>query len=145
MKMSNSTNLTNPITVKTTVNATIHKVWDYWTMPEHITQWNTASNDWHTPKAENNLQIGGKFNYRMEAKDGSFGFDFWGIYDEIQPFTKITFTLGDDRKVELLFEELEKAVKITETFEPENQNPVEMQEFGWQAILNNFKMYTETH
>ena len=87
------------ITVETTVKAPVEKVWDYWTKPEHITQWNHASDDWHSPRAENDLRAGGKFSARMEAKDGSMGFDFGGVYDEVKEYEHIAYTLGDDRKV----------------------------------------------
>lgn len=133
----------NFITVETLVNASIEKIWQFWTKPEHITQWNNASEDWHTTRAENDLRIGGKFLSRMEAKDGSFGFDFEGIYDTILINEKISYTLLDDRKVTVLFSQSENGVKITETFEAENENSIELQRQGWQAILNNFKTYVE--
>ncbi|MBP6758677.1 MAG: SRPBCC family protein [Flavobacterium sp.] len=131
------------ITVETLVNAPIEKVWGFWTLPEHITKWNNASEDWHTPRAENDLRIGGKFLSRMEAKDGSFGFDFEGIYTDVISNEKISYTILDDRKVTVAFSPTENGIQITETFEAENQNPLEMQKLGWQAILNNFKNYTE--
>lgn len=131
------------ITVETIVNADIDKVWKFWTTPEHITQWNHASEDWHTTRAENDLSIGGKFLSRMEAKDGSFGFDFEGIYTDIKTKEKISYILLDDRKVTIVFSQTENGVLITETFEAENENSVELQKFGWQAILNNFKNHVE--
>lgn len=131
------------ITVTTTVNATVEKVWDFFTTPEHIKKWNNASPDWHTPAAENDLQLGGKFVYTMAAKDGSFSFDFWGIYTTIVPFKEIAYTLGDERKVNVKFEQTEEGTLITESFEPETQNTLELQQMGWQAILNNFKSYVE--
>ena len=131
------------ITVETLVNAHIEKVWQFWTKPEYITKWNTASEDWHTTRAENDLRIGGKFLSRMEAKDGSFGFDFEGVNDAIINNEKISYTLLDDRKVTVLFSKVENGVKITETFEAENENSLELQQFGWQSILNNFKKYIE--
>lgn len=133
------------ITVKTTIEAPVEKVWKYWTAPEHIKKWNYASDDWHTPNAENDLRPGGKFVSRMEAKDGSFGFDFGGIYDEVKENKYIAYTLGDDRKVEITFSANRNETDIEETFEAENQNPIEMQRAGWQAILGNFKKYTETN
>jgi uncharacterized protein YndB with AHSA1/START domain len=133
------------ITVETTVNAPVEKVWTRWTLPEHIKQWTFASDDWHAPSAENDLRNGGKFTTRMEAKDGSFGFDFWGIYDEVKENERIAYTMGDGRKAEILFTRDGDATKVTETFEAESQNDVEMQRGGWQAILNNFKKYTEAH
>lgn len=137
-----TTNKTN-VTVEVTVNATAEKVWKYWTSPEHITQWNSASPEWHTPRAENDLKTGGKFTSRMEARDGSIGFDFWGIYDEVVPNEKIAYTMGDGRKATVVFTAEGTNTKVTETFEAENQNPVEMQKAGWQAILDNFKKHTE--
>jgi uncharacterized protein YndB with AHSA1/START domain len=133
------------ITVKTTVDAPIEKVWKFWSSPEHITQWNNASNDWHTPHAENDLRTGGKFLARMEAKDGSFGFDFGGVYDDVRENKYIAYTMGDGRKVEVTFSENGNETDIEETFEAENENSLEMQKTGWQAILDNFKKYTETH
>ena len=131
------------ITVQTKVNAPVEKVWDYWTSPQHITQWNSASEDWHTPRAENDLREGGKFSARMEAKDGSFGFDFGGVYDNVQPHKYIEYTIGDGRKVKIDFAADGNKTKVTENFEAESTNPEEMQKGGWQAILNNFKKYTE--
>ncbi|MDQ2862419.1 MAG: SRPBCC family protein [Bacteroidota bacterium] len=131
------------ITVETAVNAPVNKVWEYWTKPEHITKWNNASEDWHTPHAENDLRAGGKFSSRMEAKDGSFGFDFGGVYDAVHTNEYIEYTLGDDRKVKINFTDEGGKTKIVESFEPETENPEEMQKGGWQAILNNFKKYVE--
>lgn len=131
------------ITVETTVNAPVEKVWECWTKPEHITQWNAASNDWHTPRAENDLRAGGKFFSRMEAKDGSFGFDFGGVYDAVEKNQYIEYTIGDGRKVKVTFQKHGHTTKITETFEAENTHSVEMQKGGWQAILDNFKKYAE--
>ena len=133
------------ITVAATVNAPVEKVWQYWTAPQHITQWNNASNDWHTPKATNDLRKDGTFNYRMEAKDNSFGFDFEGRYTDIKTNELIEYVISDGRKVQILFEALNDETHITETFEAEEVHPVELQQDGWQAILNNFKRYTEMH
>lgn len=133
------------ITVETLVNASIEKVWTFWTKPEHITKWNAASDDWHTTRAENDLRIEGKFLSRMEAKDGSFGFDFEGVYIDVIINGKISYTLLDDRKVTITFSQTENGIQITETFEAENQNPLELQKLGWQAILNNFKNYVENN
>ncbi len=133
------------ITVAATVNAPIEKVWQYWTAPQHITQWNNASNDWHTPKATNDLRKDGTFNYRMEAKDNSFGFDFEGRYTDVKTNELIEYVISDGRKVQILFEALNDETHITETFEAEEIHPAELQQDGWQAILNNFKRYTETH
>lgn len=132
------------LTVAATVNAPVAKAWDIWTGPEHIVKWSTASPDWHTPKAENDLRVGGAFSSRMEAKDGSFGFDFGGIYDEVKNHEVIAYTLGDGRKVHITFETNGGATKVTVVFEAESENSLEMQQGGWQAIMDNFKKYTET-
>ncbi|RYG41928.1 MAG: activator of HSP90 ATPase [Chitinophagaceae bacterium] len=134
-----------PITVSTTVNASLDTAWSFWTSPEHITNWNFASQDWHCPKAENDLRTGGTFSSTMAAKDGSMSFDFGGVYDEVIDLQKISYILGDGRQVTVLFEFSDGQTTITETFDPENQNPTEMQRSGWQAILDNFKLYVEQH
>lgn len=133
------------ITVKSSVKAPISKVWEYWNAPEHITKWNSASPDWHTPKSENDLQVGGRFTARMEAKDGSFGFDFGGTYDEVIPHEKISYTMDDGRKTDISFITNGTETQVIEIFEAEDTNPIEMQQGGWQAILDNFKKYTETN
>ena len=132
------------ITITAAINAPIEKVWEFWTTPDHIMQWNNASDDWHTTKAENDLQSGGQFLSRMEAKDGSFGFDFTGVYDEVKTNELIEYTLGDGRKVVNVFKSKGDETKVIVTFDAENENPVEMQRVGWQAILNNFKKYVES-
>lgn len=131
------------ITVETTINAPIEKIWEYWTKPEHITKWCNASDDWHAPSATNDLRVGGTFTTRMEAKDGSAGFDFGGTYTTVEEFKKIEYTMGgeDGRKVSIEFIPEGEGVKIIETFEAESQNPVDMQKAGWQSILDNFKKY----
>jgi uncharacterized protein YndB with AHSA1/START domain len=131
------------ITVQANINAPIEKVWEFWTKPEHITKWNHASEDWHSLRAENDLKDGGKFLYRMEAKDGSFGFDFYGVYESVETNELIEYILGDDRKVSIVFSNEGEETKIIETFEAEKSNSIELQQFGWQAILNNFKNYVE--
>ena len=131
------------ITIEQVIAAPVEKVWQYWTTPEHITQWNNASDDWYTPRAESDLRTGGRFSYRMEARDGSVGFDFWGTYDMITPNEKLEYTLGDGRKVTIQFTPEGDGTKVVERFEAETENPVEMQQTGWQAILDNFKAYTE--
>ena len=131
------------ITVETTVNAPISKVWEYWTKPKHIINWNFASNDWHCPRASNDLKSGGEFNWRMEAKDGSMGFDFTGIYDQINENELITYKMSDGRKVEIKFSTIDGEVKLSESFEAEGTNSDEMQRLGWQSILENFKKYVE--
>jgi uncharacterized protein YndB with AHSA1/START domain len=133
------------LTVETTVNAPVEKVWEYWTSPEHITKWCSPSDDWHTPTAENDLRTGGKFSSRMEAKDGSMGFDFAGVYDEVRPNEYIEYTIGDGRKVDITFSSDGKQTKVVENFEAESINPIEMQQGGWQAIIDNFKKYTESN
>lgn len=133
------------ITVETIVNAGVEKVWAYWTQPMHITQWNNASDDWHTPRAENDLREGGSFTTRMEAKDGSMGFDFYGMYDAVKTNEYISYTLGDNRKVKIIFTSIGNTTKVVESFEAEDVNAIELQQGGWQAILNNFKRYTEAN
>jgi uncharacterized protein YndB with AHSA1/START domain len=133
------------ITIEALIAADIEKVWDYYNTPKHITNWNFASDDWHCPKAENDMKIGGIYNARMEAKDGSFGFDFKAIYDEIIPMAKVAYTLGDERKVVTMFEKQGIKTKVTTVFDAEGMNPIDMQKAGWQAILNNFKRYTENN
>lgn len=133
------------ITVEASIHAPMEKVWKFWTLPEHITKWNNASDEWHTPRAENDLQMGGKFLSRMEAKDGSFGFDFYGVYDEVKINELIAYTLGDGRKVKIDFTSSGAETKVKELFEAETENTIELQKGGWQAILNNFKKYAETN
>lgn len=131
------------ITVETTVHAPVEKVWEYWTEPQHITQWSFASDDWHAPHADNDLKAGGKFLTRMEAKDGSFGFDFGGTYDEVRVNEFISYTLGDGRKVTITFTRQENDTKIVQVFNVEDTNSMEQQQAGWQAFLDNFKKYSE--
>lgn len=134
----------NPlITVETVVNKPMNQIWEKWTLPEHIMNWNNASDDWYTPAAENDLRAGGTFTYKMAAKDGSFSFDFGGVYDEVILNRSIAYTLGDGRKVVIRFIEEAEGVKIIETFEAEDSNSPEMQKSGWQAILDSFKRYAE--
>jgi uncharacterized protein YndB with AHSA1/START domain len=133
------------ITVETTVDATINRVWKFWTSPEHIIHWNNASDDWHTPRAENDFRVGGSFLSRMEAKNGSFGFDFAGAYNEIITHELIIYTLFDGRKVHINFTSTINSTTITESFEAENENPIEIQKGGWQSILDNFKRYVESN
>lgn len=132
------------ITVEATVNAPIQKAWDYWTKPEHIMKWNFASDDWQCPKAENDIRTGGKFMSRMEAKDGSFGFDFEGVYDEVKPLELISYSMSDGRKVNIHFSSEGNQTTVKESFDAESENSAEMQKAGWQAILNNFKKYVES-
>jgi len=133
------------ITVQSTINASIDKVWNFWTLPEHITKWSFASPDWHTPFAENDLKEGGKFKSTMAAKDGSMSFDFEGEYTLVKQNEAIEYVMADGRKVEITFKETPNGVQVIESFDPETQNPEEMQRGGWQAILDNFKSYTEAN
>lgn len=132
------------ITVKNSINAPLHKVWLLWTQPEHIVKWNFANDDWHSPKAENNLRPGGKFSYRMEAKDGSAGFDFSGKYTKVEFNSSLEYVIDDGRKVEIVFVEDGNKTLVEESFEAESSNPVEMQQAGWQMILDNFKKHAES-
>jgi uncharacterized protein YndB with AHSA1/START domain len=132
------------IAVEITVYAPIEKAWAYWTEPKHITCWNNASDDWHTPHATNDLREGGTFLSRMEAKDGGAGFDFNGTYTQVIPLKEIAYTMEGGRKVTVLFEEHGEETHIIEHFEAEDENPVEMQQQGWQSILDNFKKYVES-
>lgn len=139
----------NPITITATIQAPISKVWEYWSSPEHITKWAFADGSWEAPHAENDLQTGGKFLTRMQAKDKSGGFDFGGVYTDVVSHKLIEYDMdkGENeekpRHVKIEFEEIPTGVKITQTFDPEQENPSEMQKAGWQTILNNFKKYTE--
>lgn len=135
----------NKIKVEAIINAPVKKVWDYFTKPEHIINWNFASDDWCCPRAVNELKPGGKFSWRMESKDGSAGFDFEGVYAEVQEYKKIKYTLGDSRVVEIIFNPEGYSTNISETFDAENFPAHELQKTGWQAILNNFKKYVELH
>ena len=131
------------ITVTTIINAPLQKAWECWTKEEHIKNWNFAASDWHCPNATNNLQVGGEFHYTMAAKDNSFSFDFWGTYQKIEPEKLLEITLGDGRQMKVGFEPKGASTVVTEQFEPETQNPEEMQKAGWQMILDNFKTYVE--
>jgi uncharacterized protein YndB with AHSA1/START domain len=132
------------ITVEATVNAPIDTVWRCWTEPEHIMQWNSASPDWHTPSATVDLKEGGTFTSRMEAKDGSMGFDFGGTYTKVMEHKQIDYVMGDGRTVSITFDSHGGHTHISETFDAESENPIEMQQAGWQSILDNFKMYVES-
>jgi uncharacterized protein YndB with AHSA1/START domain len=132
------------ITVQTSVNAPVEKVWKHWTTPESITRWNYASEDWHTPWAKNDLRENGRFTWRMEAKDGSMGFDFEGTYDSIIPNEQIDYTIGDGRKVQITFTGNKGKTEIVESFEAESIHSLDLQRNGWQSILDNFKKFTES-
>lgn len=131
------------VTVEVIVHADRALVWEGWTKPEHITQWNHASDDWECPQAANDLREGGRFSATMAAKDGSESFDFAGTYTAVEEGKRIAYTMGDGRTVEVTFEPVEGGVRVVETFDAETENPEEMQRAGWQAILDNFKAYAE--
>jgi|GEM_PF-33167 predicted 3-demethylubiquinone-9 3-methyltransferase (glyoxalase superfamily)/uncharacterized protein YndB with AHSA1/START domain len=131
------------VTVQTRIDAPLELVWKLWNTPVDIIMWNTAREDWHSPKAVNDLRVGGRFRIRMEAIDGSQGFDFSGVYDKVVPLEEISYTLDDGRKATVMFYRNNGKSRIVETFEPEKENPVEVQHDGWQAILDNFKRYAE--
>ncbi len=132
------------ITVESTIEAPIDMVWDFWTKPEHVMHWNFASNDWHCPNANSDFNVGGEFHYIMAAKDGSVEFDFCGTFTKIIDKTFIEIFLEDGRELNIQFESEGPSTKIIETFEPEEVNSMELQKQGWQAILDNFKSYTES-
>ncbi|WP_118953170.1 SRPBCC family protein [Taibaiella helva] len=133
------------ITVQNVIAADAEKVWNYYNSPEHITKWNFASDDWQCPRAENDMRPGGKYSARMEAKDGSWGFDFEAVYDKVDEGKEFTYTMGDGRKANVVFNGQGSQTEVVVTFDAEEQNPVDMQKGGWQAILDNFKKYTESH
>jgi uncharacterized protein YndB with AHSA1/START domain len=133
------------ITVEATIKAPVEKVWTMWSEPNHIMQWCQASEDWHAPYADNDLRTDGKFKTTMAAKDGSFSFDFEGVYSNVQTHKLIEYAMADGRKVKITFSSNGNETKVSETFDPEDTNPIEMQRGGWQAILDNFKTYVETN
>ena len=133
------------IKIEALISADLSKVWASWTKPEHITQWNFATPEWQWPTAQNDLRVGGKYCARMEARDGSFGFDFEAVYDEVTNQKRLSYTMPDGRKVITDFESAGAATKITTVFDAETENSVDMQKSGWQSILNNFKAYVEGH
>ena len=133
----------NTITVIAEVKASLAHVWEKWTEPQHVIHWNFASADWHCPDAENDLRVGGKFTYIMAARDGQMSFPFSGVYTEVADQQHIAYVMADGRKVLVEFKQTPDGVVVTETFDPENENPVDMQQAGWQAILNQFKQYAE--
>ena len=145
MNTDNSNTKTQPITVEATINAPVEKVWAMWSEPKHITQWCQASDDWHAPYADNDLTTGGKFKTTMAAKDGSFSFDFEGVYSNVKHLEVIEYNMPDGRHVSIKFSKEGNSTKVVETFDPETQNPIEMQRGGWQAILDNFKKHVETN
>lgn len=132
------------ITVETLVRSDVGKVWSAWTTPSDINQWNAANDNWHNPRSENDLRVGGQFCYRMEAKDGQMGFDFEGTYTRVVPQQVIEYVLADNRTVTVTFEPVDGGVRIVETFEAEDANSAELQKQGWQSILNRFSVYVES-
>lgn len=132
------------ITVETIVNVPLAKAWAVWNEPEHIKQWAFASTDWHAPYAENDIRTGGKFKTTMAAKDGSFSFDFEGIYSAVKPEELIEYGMADGRQVKISFSVQGDQTKVEETFDPETENPIDMQRAGWQAILDNYKKHAES-
>ncbi|AMM50851.1 hypothetical protein TH61_06175 [Rufibacter sp. DG15C] len=132
------------LTVETTVQQPVEKVWELWATPEHITQWNFAHESWQCPAATNDLQRGGRFVWRMEARDGSVGFDYAGTYEQVVPHKSIVLKLDDGRQVRITFDSLGDQTKVTEVFEVEDVNTIELQRNGWQAILDNFKKHAES-
>src|SRR5688500_18432913 len=133
------------ITVQTTVEKPVEKVWESWNEPRHIKQWCHASDDWHAPYSENDLRKDGTFKTTMAAKDGSFSFDYGGVYTNVQTNKVIEYVMTDGWKVKTVFDSNGNETKVTETFDPESENPIDMQRAGWQAILENFKKYTESN
>lgn len=133
------------ITISAQVNAPVEKVWQFYTLPQYITQWNNASDDWHTPKADNDLRVGGRFLNRMESRDGTQGFDLSGIYDEVIENNLIGYTLDDGRTVTVIMMGDGDTTEVIVTFDAEQENPIELQKNGWQAILNNFKSFVEAN
>ena len=132
------------IRIEALIDAPLTAVWICFTKPDHITKWNFASEDWHCPKASNDLKVGGKYSAHMAAKDGSFEFEFAAIYNEVIEQSRLAYALEDGRKVVTTFEKMGEETKVTTVFDAEKTNPEEMQKSGWQAILNNFKKYTES-
>jgi uncharacterized protein YndB with AHSA1/START domain len=132
------------ITVTNSINAPIEKVWVCFNIPEHVVNWNFASDDWFCPKSTNDLRVGGSFNHTMAARDGSFSFDFEGVYNDIKTNESLAYGLADGRQILVTFEKSGESVVVTEVFDAETENPVEMQQAGWQAILDNFKGYVES-
>lgn len=132
------------VTVEASVNAPVEKVWRAWNTPTDIMKWNTPDPNWHTPSSENDLKTNGKFKHRMEAKDGSFGFDFEGTYNKVELHKEITYTMPDGRTATTLFTTKDGKTMLTTTFDTETQNDPEFQKQGWQAILNNFVRYVES-
>jgi uncharacterized protein YndB with AHSA1/START domain len=135
--------MSNKVTVSATIDADVKDVWNYYTTPEHITKWNFADPSWHCPSASNDMKVGGRYVARMEARDGSFGFNFEAIYDEIVTGEKFTYSMLNGRQATVDFKKNGNQTAVTVSFDPETENPLDMQRRGWQAILDNFKKYAE--
>lgn len=135
--------MSKKLKIEATINAPLEQVWQCWNGAEHITQWNFASDDWHCPSAENDLRVGGRCKSRMEAKDGSFGFDMEYTYTRVEPHSVLEYQLDDGREIVTTFAVSDGATKVVTEFAPETEHPLEMQQQGWQSILNNFKAYVE--
>lgn len=133
-----------PVAISARIHAPVESVWECYTSPEHVMRWNHASDDWHSPSAENDLRVGGTFRYRMESKDGREGFDFTGTYTEVIPHERIAYRMDDGRTVLVAFLEEGDSTTVATAFDPETENPIEMQREGWQAILENFRRYVES-
>lgn len=137
--------MNNKITVTATLNADAKKAWEYYTNPVHITKWNFADPSWHCPSASNDMRVGGKYSARMEAKDGSFGFEFEATYDEVVNGERFSYTMPDGRQATVVFKKKDDQTEVDVSFDPESENPADLQKAGWQAILNSFKNYTEAN
>ena len=133
-----------PIIVSTKISASIEKVWSCYTEPAHIVKWNFASDDWESPHAENDVKVGGKFKIEMSAKDKSAGFDFEGVYTNVVEKEILEYEILGGRKVSVKFQPVTDSVVVVTTFDPEQENSLELQQTGWQAILDNFKKYVES-
>jgi uncharacterized protein YndB with AHSA1/START domain len=131
------------VTVEADVAVAVDQVWNCWAAPEHITRWCQASDDWHAPYADNDVRVDGKFKTTMAANDGSVSFDFEGVYTLVEKNKKLEYVMSDGRRVSILFEPSGNTTHVTETFDPEDAHPIDFQRAGWQAILDNFKKYTE--
>lgn len=137
-------NSTSIIEISCDIESDLSTCWEAWTSPEQIVNWKFANADWHCPSAENDCRSGGSFSWRMEAKDQSMGFDYAGKYSQVEPHHRIGIELEDKRKVSINFEQIGTKTRITEQFEVEDVNSADLQKQGWQAILDNFKKYTES-
>lgn len=137
--------MTKPITIQTTINAPMSKVWECWNSPEHIEQWAFADDSWEATNAQNDLKAGGKFSTIMGAKDKSASFEFGGVYSTVKEHELIEYDMSDSRHVKTEFSETPEGVHVVQTFDPESENSEEMQRSGWQSILDNFKKHVESH